>query len=614
MIAIFKRAIIIALLLFLFLENIVAAQENAGIQLINSKINSAETIRLTADYEVFIHVENKIVILNKDGLKDGNIWLQYSDLMSIEEFEGEITDLRTGKRLKKLKLKDFEDVSYISEGSVFEDDRLKYYKPSYNQFPIEVSFEYTEKINGNMYFPTWTPDGKEKQLVERATFELIYPENLGLRYKMENLEQSPSISKNDGEVILKWEFENRYRPEASVEDSSALVKIAPRKFSMEGYGADMSTWDGFGKWVNKLMAGRAELSPQAKATVAGIIDTLETDRAKIKALYRYLQQNYRYVSIQMGIGGLQPVHANEVYEKKYGDCKGLTFLMKAMLKEAGLPANYTLVRAGSDAEDIDAGFSSSQFNHVILHVPTESDTVWLECTSSTLPAGFLGDFTMDRHVLAVTDTGGVLIKTPRYDTDQYNQIKNISKVSLLGNGMARIHQVKELTGFAAQNYLYAQNHLNEKDIQKYLYHDLGFSGAHIADFDLSVNESKGIPMVVLNHETFLQQFYQSTSKRMIITPQFQMVTSDLLSNRFMKWEEQLEVVSEETVTLESDKKDVKLSEDFFDYTKEVRFVDNILTIARKVDFHFPISIEQDVLEKTLKQIEKLDNQPIFLRK
>ncbi|AWW31135.1 hypothetical protein DN752_13915 [Echinicola strongylocentroti] len=614
MIAIFKKTLIIVFSLLLFIDNIAAAQDKAEIQLINSKINSAETIRLTDDYEVLISVKNKIVILNKDGLKDGNIWLQYSDLMSIEDFGGEITDQSTGKTIEKLKLKNFKDVSYISEGSVFEDDRLKYYKPSFNQFPIEVSYEYTQKISGNMYIPSWTPEGRAKQLVEKATLDLVYPEKLGLRYKMENMEKAPLISKNDGEVILKWEFENLFSLDTSEKDSSALVKIAPEEFSMEGYVADMSTWNGFGQWVNELMAGRAGLSPQANATVAEIIDTLETDRAKVKALYRYLQQNYRYVSIQMGIGGFQPVFANEVYEKKYGDCKGLTFLMKAMLKEAGIPANYTLVRAGSDAEDIDAAFSSNQFNHAILQVPAEGDTVWLECTSSTLPAGFLGSFTKDRHVLAVTDEGGVLVKTPSYDTDEYNQIKNISKVSLLGNGMARIHQVKELTGFAAQNYLYAQSLLNEKDIQKYLYHDLGFSGAHIEDFDLSVDESKSIPSVVLNHDTFLRQFYQSTSKRMIITPQFQSIKSDLLSNRFMKWEEQWEIVSEETLELESGEKEMNLSEDFFDYTKDIRFVDNILTVVRTVDFHFPSSIDEDDLDKTLKQIEQLDNQPIFLRK
>ncbi|QDH78912.1 DUF3857 domain-containing protein [Echinicola soli] len=614
MIMIFERALIIVFSLLLFIENIAAAQDKGEIRLINSKINSANTIRLNEDYEVFISTKNKIIVFNEDGLKDGNIWLSYSDLKSIEDFEGKITDPGTGKTIEKLKLKNFKDVSYISEGSVFEDSRLKYYKPSVHQFPVEISYEHTQKISGNMYFPSWTPEGKPKQLVERTTLDVIYPEKLGLRYKMENIGEPPSITKNNGEITVQWAFENLFSLEESEDDSLALVKIAPRKFSMEGYVADMSTWDGFGEWVNKLMAGRGELSPQAKATVAEIVDSLETDREKVKALYRYLQQNYRYVSIQMGIGGFQPALANEVYEKKYGDCKGLAFLMKAMLREVGIPANYTLVRAGSDAADIDEEFSSNQFNHAILQVPAKRDTVWLECTSSTLPAGFLGDFTMNRHVLAVTDTGGVLLKTPRYDAVGFNQIKNISKVNLLGNGMARIHQAKELTGFAAQNYLSAQNLLNEKDIQKYLYHDLGFSGAHIEDFDLSVDESGDIPMAVLNHETFLQQFYQSTSKRMIITPQFQSVSSDLLGNRFMKWEEELEIVSEETVELESGEEDVSLSEDFFDYTKDIQFMDNVLTVDRTVNFHFPESIDQDTIDETLKKIEKLDNQPIFLRK
>ncbi|AGA77862.1 transglutaminase-like enzyme, predicted cysteine protease [Echinicola vietnamensis DSM 17526] len=614
MIAIFDRAWLIPFSLLLWTVNFAAGQGMEEVKLINSKINSVNTIRLTEDYEVFLREKNKILILNEDGLKDGNIWLSYSDLLSIEDFEGEITDPQTGKTIEKLKLKHFKDVSHISEGSVFEDDRLKYYKPSLYQFPVEITYEYTQKIRGNMYFPSWTPEGKPKQLVEQNVLEVIYPEKLGLRYKTENIATAPNITKDNGEVRMKWMFENLFNLDDPEEDSVALVKIAPKAFSMEGYAADMSTWNGFGMWVNQLLAGRAELSPQAKSTVGGIVDSLETDREKIKALYRYLQGNYRYVSIQMGIGGLQPVYANEVFEKKYGDCKGLTFLMKSMLQEAGIAANYTLVQAGSDEDDIDTGFPSNQFNHVILQVPVEQDTLWLECTSNTLPAGFLGDFTMDRHVLAITDEGGVLLKTPCYDAIDYNQIKNVSKVNLLGNGMARIHQAKELTGFAAQNYLYAQSVLNEKDIQKYLYHDLGLSGAHIEDFELRVDGSKKVPTAELNHDTFLQQFYQSTSKRMIITPKFQSVDSDLLGNRFMKWEERWEILNEESVELESGGDPVQLSEDFFDYAKEIQFADNTLTVVRTVNFHFPESTDRDTMDKALKKIAQLDNQPIFLRK
>ena len=47
-------------------------------------------------------------------------------------------------------------------------------------------------------------------------------------------------------------------------------------------------------------------------------------REKIRVLYRYLQQNHRYISVQVGIGGMQPISASAVYTNGYGDCKGLS--------------------------------------------------------------------------------------------------------------------------------------------------------------------------------------------------------------------------------------------------------------------------------------------------
>lgn len=116
-----------------------------------------------------------------------------------------------------------------------------------------------------------------------------------------------------------------------------------------------------------------------------------TDFEKIDTLYKYLQRNYRYVSVQLGIGGRMPKSATEVYENKFGECKRLSNLMKAMLKEAGITAQYSKVRVGREEDDIMVDFPAQQFNHIILRVPLSEEVLWLECTSKYLPTGYLGD-------------------------------------------------------------------------------------------------------------------------------------------------------------------------------------------------------------------------------
>jgi hypothetical protein len=53
----------------------------------------------------------------------------------------------------------------------------------------------------------------------------------------------------------------------------------------------------------------------------------------------------------------------------------------------------------------------------------EKDTIWLECTSSILPAGYLGDFTYNRPALIVDERGGTMVRTPTYKKSENLQIR-----------------------------------------------------------------------------------------------------------------------------------------------------------------------------------------------
>ena len=70
--------------------------------------------------------------------------------------------------------------------------------------------------------------------------------------------------------------------------------------------------------------------------------------------------------------------------------------MVAMLKEAGIKGYYTIIMAGKNAPEVIPDFPNDQFNHIIVAVPNNRDTLWLECTSQTNPFGYLGHFTGDR--------------------------------------------------------------------------------------------------------------------------------------------------------------------------------------------------------------------------
>jgi hypothetical protein len=80
--------------------------------------------------------------------------------------------------------------------------------------------------------------------------------------------------------------------------------------------------------------------------------------------------------------------------------------MYSLLKAVGIKSYYALIKAGKQDYFLMEDFPSNQFNHAILCVPLQKDTVWLECTSQVQAFGYMGDFTGNRKALIVTEDGG----------------------------------------------------------------------------------------------------------------------------------------------------------------------------------------------------------------
>src|SRR6185503_18169122 len=191
------------------------------------------------------------------------------------------------------------------------------------------------------------------------------------------------------------------------------VSIVSDRFSHYGFEGDLSSWKSFGQWINTLYSGLDILPPDRQQFFTQLVKDASDNKEKIKRIYQYMQKNFRYVSIQLGIGGLKPFSAEFTDKKKYGDCKALSNYMKAALKSVGIPSHIAIINAEYNQEPVDPNFPANGFNHVILCVPGQNDSIWLECTSSTAAFGELGSFTENRNALLITDNGGVLVPTPK---------------------------------------------------------------------------------------------------------------------------------------------------------------------------------------------------------
>ncbi|MFN3840541.1 MAG: DUF3857 domain-containing transglutaminase family protein [Cyclobacteriaceae bacterium] len=479
------------------------------------------TFSILAQDKATLSVYKAITILNDNGKNYAVEVLGYDKLSKITSFKGASYD-PTGKLIRKLKPSEIYDQSAFDGFSLYSDNRLKAAQLGHGSYPYTVVFEYEIEYKYLFMIPSFRIIPAQKVAVEKSQFQIIYPPALKPKYKVCNLDARPEeFTQPDGKQMLTWRFENlkpmRLEPYGPpVQDVMPYIMVAPVQFEFEGYKGSTDSWDEFGKWIISLNKGRNQLPEETKTKVKEITANLSTDEEKIKAVYEYLQNRTRYVSIQLGIGGFQPFEASVVDKTGYGDCKALSNYMVAMLDVIGIKAHYTLIRAGNGAPPLQPDFPSSQFNHAVVCVPMQADTLWLECTSQTNPFGYAGTFTGDRKALAITDNGARLVNTPVYTADDNVQSRTATViVDPTGNATAKIKTTYR--GLQSENnglnFITGQSDKEKKWIQN----QTAIPSFSINSFSVSEKKER-IPSVIVAMDLALDRYAAVSGKRIFLTP------------------------------------------------------------------------------------------------
>lgn len=390
---------------------------NAIIRLSNTEYNIPNVS------EIITKRHYAVTVLNANGVNDGVIVIPYSNHTQIKSIKAAIYDA-DGKVLKRIKMSDFDDLSLISYFSLYEDDRMKIYKPQVSKLPYTVEYEVEIKTKSTFSLPKWSPQYKPGISVEKAVCCLTTPADFKIRYKTNKLkiESVEDVSKKQITYncsltnIPAWTEEPLSPP---TETFTQWVHFAPVEFQISGIKGEINNWEDYGKWGYNNLLNNTKPPKELIATVEDLIVGIESPREKAEKIYEYCQQKNRYVSIQKGeLGGIKPASVKQVYEVAYGDCKGLCNYMVALLDIAGIKSYYAEVYAGSMPKQFKADFPNANTgNHIIVYLPFENDTVWLECTSNKVPFGYLGDFTGNRNAVIYSENGGRLVNTTVYSSE-----------------------------------------------------------------------------------------------------------------------------------------------------------------------------------------------------
>jgi len=383
-----------------------------------------ESVQVNDLDNTIYHIKEAITVLNKNGDDIAHIVVEHDKSTIIKYIKGSVYN-SFGKQIGKFSEGDFDDVSAGHDFSLFEDVRIKHYLPSITEYPYTIVYEYEQRLKQSLELPQWEPVSNFGVAVEKSSFTFICKPDFNIRYKEINFPGKVNIGKNSsGLKTYTWTADNL----KAVKDEPfspyyknymTSVEIAPEKFSYYGINGSYTNWNELGKWeYDKLLATRRDLPEETVAHIKEITKNIADPKLKAKKIYEYMQDKTHYISVQVGIGGNQPFLASDVDKQNYGDCKALVNYTQALLNAVNIDSYYCVVESGRDYKvNLLHDFASmEQGNHIILCLPFKNDTTWADCTSQTIPFGYLGDFTDDRTVLACTPEGGKLMHTPKYTT------------------------------------------------------------------------------------------------------------------------------------------------------------------------------------------------------
>ena len=182
----------------------------------------------------------------------------------------------------------------------------------------------------------------------------------------------PAIEEIDAEKILTWERRNA--PALDIEDETPSWYEPWQSIQVTDFGS----WHEVALWAEDLFA----VTEESEREVAALAEKLRGRSDPITAAIRFVQDDIRYLGIEIGRNSHEPRQPSLILEQRWGDCKEKSLLLALLLRELGLEAEPALVSTRLRHRLDQRLPSPFAFDHVIVRVTDGSGAYWVDPTLS----------------------------------------------------------------------------------------------------------------------------------------------------------------------------------------------------------------------------------------
>lgn len=440
----FKISTVIFLL---FLKVTLNAQYSEEYTTFSEKYPDAVKVRLLQETIVKIEINKgtlniseesieKDLYLNESVTFNSEESISYSHFFDLENIEASSFLYKDGKyreiEVEKFKEKDNLDNSFYDDTKIVRFIYPNLKKGSISELKHTYRIKNPRFLNA-FYFGDGFPIAKSK-------ITYIVDKDVNIDFKKFNIsEDKIKFVKKEkrGSIIYTWEVMNQEEhdfEQGAPSFRTVLPHIIPiitsykyknKKVELLGGVSDLYKWYySLVKDVNKETTD-AELIAITKE----IIKDKPNDLEKVKAIFYWAQKNIKYIAFEYALGGFIPRESNEVYRKKYGDCKDNSSILFKMLEIANLKGSLTWIGTRSIPYTYEEVPTPIVDNHMILSYEHNDKTYFLDATGRYIKFGLPTSFIQGKEALIANGNTFKVKKVPIIAATE-NSIIDSSRIKL----------------------------------------------------------------------------------------------------------------------------------------------------------------------------------------
>ncbi|WP_394835068.1 DUF3857 domain-containing protein [Pendulispora rubella] len=218
---------------------------------------------------------------------------------------------------------------------------------------------------------------------EYLRVRILAPPSRTLASRTSGMTLEPVTRTADGMRELTWE--RRDVPEPVYERGAPSWYFQRPRLTV----SEFDSWRSVAAWSVPLFEEAGRPTVEVTAAANDIAQKHATPAARALAALRFVQDDVRYLGIEMGANSHRPHPASDVLKQRFGDCKDKSVLLIALLTALGIEAHAVLVDTVLGEHVENELPSPYAFNHAVVRILLEGKPIWVDPTRS-LERGPLG--------------------------------------------------------------------------------------------------------------------------------------------------------------------------------------------------------------------------------